>query len=136
MLILFFRAKALLTRKTAWIILGLICIFSLLINSQLFFTRELDTYPNSTETYCKPTGKLLWNYYIYPWIDMALYFILPSLIITCMISTLFLLQVTYICKQTCIHVLFELGLFCKEDRDRTGDVDTGQKNLQVSTTQN
>ncbi len=79
-----FRTKVFLTRKTAWMVVVSMCIFLASINIPLFFTRKMDTYPTTTDTYCKTTGSQLWNNHIQPWIDLTFFSLLPSSIIICM----------------------------------------------------
>ena len=80
-----FRARALMTRRTAWITVIIISSLSACINVPTFFMNELRTPENSTVTICTIVQHKYQTYiYLGPYIYMVLYSLMPSMIIaTC-----------------------------------------------------
>ena len=77
------RYKLLLKRRTAWIVIILLTVVLAVGNSFVFFIFELRTPPNETETLCyvpNPQYHFAANVLI-PWIDIAMYAIVPALLI-------------------------------------------------------
>ena len=83
MLFFIFRAKQLMTRKTAVIVMTASSVSLFIINIHVFVTYQIDISPHNHATSCmvsKPEYRNL-AFNIIPWIDLVLYSMLPSLII-------------------------------------------------------
>ena len=78
-----FRAKQLMTRRTAVIVMSASSFFLLVLNTHVFVTYQLDTYPHSSAISCMVSKSAYKNLAvnIIPWVDLVLYSMLPSLII-------------------------------------------------------
>ena len=71
------------TRRTAVIVMGASSVSLFILNTHVFVTYELNTFPHSNVVSCmvfKSAYKNL-SLNIIPWIDLVLYSMLPSLII-------------------------------------------------------
>ena len=89
MLYLTFRAKQLMTRRTAVMVIAASSVSFLILNTHVFVTYQINTSPHNHATSCMVSKAeyihLAFN--IIPWIDLVLYSMLPSLIIVvCNIS--------------------------------------------------
>ena len=71
------------TRRTAVAVVITLALLLFLLSSHVFITYRLETLPNSTTAVCV-VSKPQYRYFavnIHPWMDLALYTMLPSLII-------------------------------------------------------
>ena len=80
--IVIFRAKQLMTRRSAWITVTALCAGFGLLNIHVFIMYGIETNPNSTVTRCTiMNSNIYWGEVIIPWIDLVLYTVMPSVII-------------------------------------------------------
>ncbi len=77
-----FRARDLMTRKRAWIVVCSLFAFFALYKSYILFMFELQTSPIDGSKICTmPTKYSLWDSKIFPVLNIVLYAILPSCIV-------------------------------------------------------
>ena len=78
-----FRAKELMTRRTALVVVLTLAVLLFLVNIHVFITYQLDIIKDTHQVLCR-VSSAKFQYFalnIFPWIDLTLYGLLPSAII-------------------------------------------------------